>query len=34
MNDFSERSRIKSDRYEAGVIPYKKIWGTGMQITQ
>ena len=25
MNDFSERSRIKSDRYEAGVIPYKKM---------
>ncbi len=25
MNDASERTRIKSDRYESGVIPYKKM---------
>jgi ribulose-bisphosphate carboxylase large chain len=25
MNDVSERTRIKSERYESGVIPYKKM---------
>jgi lysyl-tRNA synthetase class 2 len=33
MNEVSERTRIKSERYESGVIPYKK-WVTGMLITQ
>jgi hypothetical protein len=27
----SERTRIKSDRYESGVIPYAKILGCIMQ---
>ena len=25
MSDASERTRIKSERYESGVIPYKKM---------
>ena len=25
MNDVSERTRIKTERYESGVIPYKKM---------
>jgi NADH:ubiquinone oxidoreductase subunit 3 (subunit A) len=33
MSDASERTRIKSERYESGVIPYKK-WDIGMLITQ
>jgi hypothetical protein len=32
MSDASERTRIKSERYESG-IPYKK-WDIGMLITQ